>query len=963
MKNIILLFLVFTTSFLSAQNYVTIPDANFRAFLIQEYPSCFNASEQMDTTCVDILNATMINCSNILIRDLNGIQYFDNLTTLICTDMGGGVGGSIIMPSLPASLIHFDCSFNGIGQLPILPNTLSILKCTNSYFSGLPSNLPSSLTVLECGNNGLSSLPTLPNTLTRLVCGNDGGAGHNLLMTLPPLPNSLVHLDIQNNMVGGLVPLPTLPNSLTYLNCAGSEYNKLPFPLPTSLTYLNCDHIKTYDGTPVLRSLPSRLTYLSAYDCRLTALPSLPSTLTTLILHVNGDLHCLPFLPNGLDSLVLPPNITCLPNIPSGITTTLPICPVSAVTCSEPAWAIGKVYLDGNTNGAYDLNEQLLDDFVISNTTRNYNSISYNHSYLIQVDSSDTTSIVLNNPYSTAWNSTPATHTFIVTSNGQVPGSYDFGLQAVGTVHNLSVNIATQRASPGFRTLASATFKNTGNQIENNVAVKMIIPNGWSYDSSFPAGGVYANGEVTWSGVSLALFESKTFTVFSTLPTTTPLGTAFSYIASADNGINPPFQGSYSDVVIGSYDPNDKTVSKKVLPSNYIASEEEIIYTIRFQNTGTASAINVKIFDQISENLDIRTLRVVNASHAYDAKIHQDRFVEIDFPNINLIDSFANEPQSHGFVQIAIKPIAGLASGTDIQNQAAIYFDFNQPIFTNTEHTLISCFTAYISGPPNLAACENAATTLTANASGSTNPVYAYHWNNGQTTAQINPVITHPEVFIITVSDGSNCPNVVRNVILNPIDAPEVRFANYMPAVIPPFTMFVTNNTDLTNKTCRWDFGDGSFSNNAFPTHVYAQTGLYNLCLTVTDNITGCATTHCDTMGIDSIGNIWRQGFTLNIINPATVGIDPIAHNTLLVSVSPNPNHGVFQLNLDLKIASDINIELLDITGKLVYEKLVPHLLQGKSNIPVLLENVAQGVYLARVTSAGSSSTIKVVVN
>lgn len=46
---------------LSAQ-FVTIPDANFRAELIRLYPSCFNANQQMDTTCSAVVSERVWTC-------------------------------------------------------------------------------------------------------------------------------------------------------------------------------------------------------------------------------------------------------------------------------------------------------------------------------------------------------------------------------------------------------------------------------------------------------------------------------------------------------------------------------------------------------------------------------------------------------------------------------------------------------------------------------------------------------------------------------------------------------------------------------------------------------------------------------------------------------------------------------------------------------------------------------------
>ena len=47
-----------------------------------------------------------------------------------------------------------------------------------------------------------------------------------------------------------------------------------------------------------------------------------------------------------------------------------------------------------------------------------------------------------------------------------------------------------------------------------------------------------------------------------------------------------------------------------------------------------------------------------------------------------------------------------------------------------------------------------------------------------------------------------------------------------------------------------WDFGDGqvSASNDPFVYHTYAQVGTYDLCLTMTDTVTGCTSTYCETI-------------------------------------------------------------------------------------------------------------------
>ncbi len=145
-----------------------------------------------------------------------------------------------------------------------------------------------------------------------------------------------------------------------------------------------------------------------------------------------------------------------------------------------------------------------------------------------------------------------------------------------------------------------------------------------------------------------------------------------------------PFYDIHCMQNIGSYDPNDKQAWPKGyentdLIENYVPLD----YMIRFQNTGTDTAFTVVLTDQISEHLDLSTLKVGSASHDYTYSIEEDRTLVFRFDNILLPDSTTNEPASNGFVAFTIEQNEGNVDGTIIDNQADIYFDFNDPIITN----------------------------------------------------------------------------------------------------------------------------------------------------------------------------------------------------------------------------------------------------------------------------------------
>ena len=65
-----------------------------------------------------------------------------------------------------------------------------------------------------------------------------------------------------------------------------------------------------------------------------------------------------------------------------------------------------------------------------------------------------------------------------------------------------------------------------------------------------------------------------------------------------------------------------------------------------------------------------------------------EKVLKFTFNKINLSDSFRNVAASQGFMKFSIKLTKNVPFNTRITNQAAIFFDFNDPILTNkTFHT------------------------------------------------------------------------------------------------------------------------------------------------------------------------------------------------------------------------------------------------------------------------------------
>lgn len=148
--------------------------------------------------------------------------------------------------------------------------------------------------------------------------------------------------------------------------------------------------------------------------------------------------------------------------------------------------------------------------------------------------------------------------------------------------------------------------------------------------------------------------------------------------------------GSLLQILGNSYDPNDKNASTDYMNENYPLGyldaffDDALTYTIRFQNTGTAPAQNIYIVDTLSAQLDWSSFTLLEATHPIQVVNLGNGIMRFEFNQIWLPDSTSNEPQSHGHLTYRISENANNPIMSTIENTAYIYFDWNDPIITNT---------------------------------------------------------------------------------------------------------------------------------------------------------------------------------------------------------------------------------------------------------------------------------------
>ncbi len=351
----------------------------------------------------------------------------------------------------------------------------------------------------------------------------------------------------------------------------------------------------------------------------------------------------------------------------------------------------GTVFLDANQNQVFDVGEQparnqlvhVGPNFVaITNYNGNYVAFTDSGSYAVRPE--------LRGPL-TPFSFLPDSIVVAADSFGIVYGGNDFAVQIPSGYCEAVLNIVSPFSPPrpGFTNQVQLNFTNVFSASSLSPVIYLQYDTGQAFMSAniTPSNIDTVGRVITWNPANIGIGNTWSVTVEFRTRTTVINGTLLNYTAwegSLTCGSSEMLTASEQLIVRGSYDPNDKSVSPVgLLPGGNVLPVTKLNYTIRFQNTGTYLAETVRITDTVSSYLDLTTLAVIAASHSYEIQI-SGREVTFLFNQINLPDSNSNEPMSHGYIKYSIMPSAGFVQGSVVENMADIYFDFNEPIRTNT---------------------------------------------------------------------------------------------------------------------------------------------------------------------------------------------------------------------------------------------------------------------------------------
>lgn len=280
-------------------------------------------------------------------------------------------------------------------------------------------------------------------------------------------------------------------------------------------------------------------------------------------------------------------------------------------------------------------------------------------------------------------------HTFVGFNQTEIA---DFCIQPAVTANDLVVSLAPiNAAQPGFEATYQLIYENVGTTTLSGNVVLEFDNTRISFNSSTPAQTNQTGNTVNWDFTDLNPFSNGIIDLVFDVeqPPTNQSGDILQFTAT----VNPTDEDEtpenniflMNQTVVNSFDPNDKLVvqGSQVLIEN---ADKYLNYRVRFQNTGTANAINVRIQDQLDPLLDWTTLLILSSSHPMEVNM-VDGLVDFIFDDINLPPESSDPQGSQGYVTFKVKPVLGIELGDTINNTSDIFFDYNPAIETNTVST------------------------------------------------------------------------------------------------------------------------------------------------------------------------------------------------------------------------------------------------------------------------------------
>lgn len=153
-----------------------------------------------------------------------------------------------------------------------------------------------------------------------------------------------------------------------------------------------------------------------------------------------------------------------------------------------------------------------------------------------------------------------------------------------------------------------------------------------------------------------------------------------------------------------------------------------------------------------------------------------------------------------------------------------------------------------------------------------------------------------------------------------------------------------------------WYFGDGDSAVQKYPTHTYASSGSYLVCLKINDSLSGCENYYCDSITVDSTGILRSSGFSISVIKAGTLGVNENEAFTN-VKLYPNPTSGDIKVQFS-EIQNNTSLSIISLNGQLMYSEEI----NTKNTMKIDTRNFAKGVYIVQLRSKEGRKNMKLII-
>ncbi len=349
----------------------------------------------------------------------------------------------------------------------------------------------------------------------------------------------------------------------------------------------------------------------------------------------------------------------------------------------------GTTYRDQNSNGAFDVGE-LLEPVMLDVNPGGGSEYTDGNPFGFCSDSGSYTITVANPPQYHV--TVPASQSYTFTAQGQLADSMDFAFQPIPGIYDGTINLWGTSPWIGNNTNLWITYCNEGTEILDGTVLLSLDPN-LAFVSSNPTPNSINGQNISWTFLGLMPGACTTINAIVHTDSTVVAGALLSssvqlILLQSDIHISDNLD-QVAGSAVTSVDPNEKYVSTAFVTPAEVLAGKPLEYTVVFQNTGTAPAVNIVVKDTVDADLDLGTFEMIGATHPYTLQVSNGVAIW-SFAGIMLPDSTTDEPASHGGIHYRITPKTSLLLGDEVSNRADIYFDYNAPVLTNTVVTTVS---------------------------------------------------------------------------------------------------------------------------------------------------------------------------------------------------------------------------------------------------------------------------------